>query len=181
MRTLLLLGGLLALVACSTPTAKQPIVPEEPLLAEATPMERPHAQARNQPSKEAPNTTLTAPATAWLTPNRMTPFAFLETMQQAAKGHLSIVTMADTFAENWPRKSDVDSLMKLIRSKRKCACFVNPYSSYIPHDSADVGGYAIRLVKAYRRKQKVHFGLYACPKTNQQEVATLTDWWAKQD
>jgi hypothetical protein len=27
----------------------------------------------------------------------------------------------------------------------------------------------------------VRFGLYACPKTNQQDVATLTDWWRKQD
>jgi hypothetical protein len=182
MKITLLLGGLLALVACSTPTVKQPVVPGEPVITEATPSERPPAQVQNQPSKAAPNTT--SAATAWLMPNRMTPFSFLETMQQhpkAANELLSVVTMTDTFAENWPHKSDVDSLMKLISSQKKCACFVNPFSSYIPHDSANVGGYAIQLVKAYKQKQKVRFGLYACPKTNQQDVATLTDWWRKQD
>src|SRR4249919_1412506 len=82
----------------------------------------------------------------WLTSKKMTPLRFLETMK--VKGNqinqLGVVTMKDSFPENWVTKRDVDALIRLVNSKQMCNCFLNPLSSYIPpDDSADVGGYAI--------------------------------------
>jgi len=133
-------------------------------------------------SIESPVTTL-VDSLGFLTTKDLTPSSFLNIMQY--KGNhdsaINVVTMYDDFPDQWVDSSDIDSLLTLIESKQKCYCFLNPLSSYIPFDdSADLGGYAIRIIKAYKENTRVSFGLYSCPKTNEKEVKELNKWWASQ-
>ncbi|RZK01857.1 MAG: hypothetical protein EOO46_19035 [Flavobacterium sp.] len=121
--------------------------------------------------------------THWLTPEKMTPLSFLHTMKIKGNqaNHFAVLTMVDSFPKDWLTKKDIDTLVKLVNVKEKCSCFLNPLSSYIPtNDSAELGGYAIRLIKAYKEKRKVSFGLYACPKIEKGEGDALIRWWATQ-
>ena len=95
---------------------------------------------------------------------------------------LAVVTMEDSFPKNWLTKSDIDILIKLVNSKEKCNCFLNPLSSYIStNDHAELGGYAICLINAYKEKRNVSFGLNACPKTNKVDANELIQWWTKRN
>jgi hypothetical protein len=118
----------------------------------------------------------------WLTPQKMTPLSFLETMKIKGKrvSNLTVVTMEDSFPRNWLTRKDIDTLIKLVNSKEKCNCFLNPLSSYIPNDSANLGGYAIRLIEAYKEKRKITFGLHACPKVDKSVADKLIQWWTNQ-
>lgn len=123
------------------------------------------------------------PKSYLLTPKNMTPLDFIETMKIKSTqiNNINVVTMADSFPNNWLTKKDVDTLINLINSKEKCNCFSNPLSSYIPtNDSAEIGGYAIWLIKSYKEKKKISFGLNACPKTDVVEADKLMKWWALQ-
>ena len=64
-----------------------------------------------------------------------------------------------------------------LKSEEKCYCFLNPLSSFIPSDSATVGGYVIQLITAYQQEKRVTFGLYSCPKTNEFEADNIIKWW----
>jgi hypothetical protein len=121
-------------------------------------------------------------AAPWPSPKNMTPLSFLEAMKKRENtmGELWFVTMANDFPENWIHKEDIGMLINLIDSKERCNCFMNPISSKIPKGNANVGGYAIELINAYKEKRKVNFGLYLCPETNKQKVDELVSWWAKQ-
>ena len=114
----------------------------------------------------------------WPSPRNMTPFSFLELMKKGAKS--GIVTIANDFPATWIHEEDVKELIKLVNSREKCGCFLNPLSSRIPTEEATVGGYAIALISAYKEKRKVDFGLYACPETTKQKVDALLKWWATQ-
>ena len=117
----------------------------------------------------------------WLNPKNMTPLSFIETMRRKTNtGGLNIITMLDDFPDNWIKREDVDSLINLVKSEEKCYCFLNPLSSFIPSDSATVGGYVIQLITAYQQEKRVTFGLYSCPKTNEFEADNIIKWWAEQ-
>lgn len=116
---------------------------------------------------------------SWLTPESMTPLEFLGTMKQGDNyDPLEVVVMLDSFPKNWIKKKDIDNLSKPVNSREKCLCFLNPLSSYIPKDSADLGGYAMKLIESYKQKKKLSFGLYACPKTTKIEAEELINWWS---
>lgn len=111
---------------------------------------------------------------SWLTPSQFTPISFLNAV---VNGKFPI-TMIDEFPIDWVKESDIDTLMTLINSTRKCSCFLNPYSSYIPiNDNADIGGYAIIFINSFRQKHKINLGLYSCPKTDKKSVEEITKWW----
>ena len=137
---------------------------------------------RNKKSNTSLNDTSVNRESYWLTPQKMTPLSFLERMKIKGKriNNLAVVTMEDSFPNNWLTKNDIDTLIKLVNSKEKCNCFINPLSSYIPSDNANVGGYAIRFIEAYKEKRKVSFGLYACPKVDKVEANKLIQWWTGQ-
>ena len=118
----------------------------------------------------------------WPTPENMTPLEFLQTMRRGdSSKSIGFVTISDSFPKNWIKEKDVDTLVKLVNSREKCLCILNPLSSYIPNDSdsADLGGYAFQLIQSYKQKKKLTFGLYACPKTNKIEADKLVDWWQR--
>ena len=118
----------------------------------------------------------------WENPKNYTPLSFLERMRKKGgfEDKLSIVTMTNNFPNNWLKASDIDTLIKLVHSKVKCNCFVDPLSSYLPHQNADIGGFVIGLISAYKEKRKVSFGLYSCPETNAKAANELIKWWARQ-
>jgi hypothetical protein len=88
--------------------------------------------------------------------------------------------MVDDFPVEWVKESDIDTLIRLVTSTKKCNCFVNPLSSYIPtNQNADIGGYAIIFINSFREKSKVSLGLYSCPKTNKKSVEEINKWWTK--
>ncbi|HWY34891.1 MAG TPA: hypothetical protein VNX68_09605, partial [Nitrosopumilaceae archaeon] len=54
-------------------------------------------------------------------------------------------------------------------------------SSYVPFDSlAEVGGYAIQWIKAFKEKKNFSFSLYTCPKVNIKEADSLIMWWSQE-
>ena len=138
--------------------------------------------SRNKKSSTSLNNTSGNKHSYWLNPQKMTPLSFLETMKIKGKGFnkLGVVIMENSFPDNWLTKKDIDTLIKLVNSNEKCNCFLNPLSSYIPNDNANVGGYAIQLIAAYKAKIKVSFGLHACPKVDKAEAYKLIQWWTRQ-
>lgn len=88
--------------------------------------------------------------------------------------------MYDKFPENWVNYKDIEKLIPLISSEKKCLNFMNVFSSHIPvNDYSNVGGYAILFINSYRTKSKVKMGLYNCPKTNKKAVNEILNWWKK--
>jgi len=121
--------------------------------------------------------------TMWLKPKDMTASTFLQRVNNAKhhKADFNILIMTNDFLDTWVKASNIDTLIKLVKSKEKCSCFVSPLSFTIPFkDSADLGEYAIAFIKAYKQKEKVNFGLYACPKTNDKDAEELIKWWTQQ-
>ena len=121
-------------------------------------------------------------STNWVSPKNLTPCSFLELVKQKGNvnDRLGVYDMTDDFPNNWIKHSDIDTLITLVNSKASCNCFLNPFSSYIPHEKADLGGYAIKLIKFYKENKKVSFGLYSCPTTNEKEANELIKWWSEQ-
>ncbi len=100
------------------------------------------------------------------------------TIDENQSNDVNVTTIMDEFPDYWVTESDIETLMTMIESTQKCDCLVNPLSSYIPEDeNADVGGYAIKFIKAYINQEKVSIGHYVCPKTNLVEVEELLNWW----
>lgn len=116
----------------------------------------------------------------WLTPKQFTPISFLSAVvkKNDKDAPINVITMTDEFPEDWVKESDIDTLMTLIQSTKKCNCILNPLSSYIPiNNDADIGGYAIIFVNSFRQKTKIKLGLYNCPKTDKQSVKEINNWW----
>ena len=95
------------------------------------------------------------------------------------KNLINVSTIESDFPKDWIKSQHLDSLIALLESKEKCNCYLNPLSSYVPQDSAEVGGFAIEFIKAFKENKKVDLGLYSCPKVNQKEVTEIKSWWKK--
>ncbi len=118
----------------------------------------------------------------WLTPNDFTPISFLKAVinQNDKDTLIYVITMVDEFPVDWVKQSDIDTLVTLIASTKKCNCFLNPLSSYIPtNKNADIGGYAIIFINSFRHKSKINLGLYSCPKTDKNSVEEINKWWTE--
>jgi len=91
------------------------------------------------------------------------------------------VTISGNFSDNWIKSSDVETLIPLVKNKSKCVCLLDPISSHIPLDSiAEVGGYAIQWIKAFKENRNYSFRLYTCPKVNTAEADSLIKWWSQE-
>ena len=120
----------------------------------------------------------------WLTPKQFTPKSFISALElHNHRQHdiVNVMTMYNDFPSDWVKPSDIDTLIKLISSTKKCECFLNPISSNIPtqDEYAEIGGYAIIFINAYRQKIKVDLGLYNCPKTDKKSAEEIIKWWAE--
>lgn len=117
-----------------------------------------------------------------LKPANLTPFTFIDLASKNYQrdSSLNVITMFNDFPADWIKESYIDSLILLLESKEKCSCFLNPYSSFLPvNEYAEIGGFAMKFVEAYKKGQKIDLGRYQCPKADQQKVQELQDWWIK--
>lgn len=114
----------------------------------------------------------------FLKPKDFTPLEFLQLFKfRSDYPKFYFVTIEDKFPSEWITEKQVDSLIHYVKSKDRAYCFVNPLSSYIPTDSAQLGGYAIKLISAYKEKITLEFGLYDCPMTDDKKAQQLIEWW----
>ena len=106
------------------------------------------------------------------------PLSFIkEAKKVVPERSLNFVSAKNDFPKDWVKTEDLDSLVAVIDSKEKCNCYLNPLSSYIPNDSAEVGGFAIVFIKAFKENKQVDLGLYSCPKINKKEAEEIKGWW----
>ncbi|MDD5571738.1 MAG: hypothetical protein PHD97_11380 [Bacteroidales bacterium] len=120
--------------------------------------------------------------TIFYEPTKKSPFVFLDSVIQYENGGRlfdNVVILMHDFPLDWVKRGDIDSLIQILKSKRKCKCFFNIVFSGVPEDNdfAELGGYAIEFINSYRQKRKVDFGLYSCPKTDNNEINEILDWW----
>jgi hypothetical protein len=93
---------------------------------------------------------------------------------------IGAVTISGNFPDNWIKRSDVETLITLVKNKSKCVCLLDPISSYVPFDSlAEVGGYAIQWIKASKENRNYSFQLYTCPKVDTAEADSLIKWYTE--
>jgi len=116
-------------------------------------------------------------------PEQYDPITFINSVSRIvnseSKPLISCMTMIDKFPTDWVKKEHIDTLITMLDSKDSCGCFLNPLSSYIPSGFAEKGAYAAIFIKAYKDKQVVSFGLYACPKIDDKLNEELKKWWKK--
>ncbi|MCO5250867.1 MAG: hypothetical protein M9949_05525 [Candidatus Kapabacteria bacterium] len=116
----------------------------------------------------------------WLNPDYYTPLSLIQHLmiEENRTKEVNVTTIMDEFPDDWVTKSDIETLMTMVESTQKCDCLVNPLSSNIPtEEDADVGGYAIKFLNAFRNQEKVSIGYYICPKTSPEEVEEIRNWW----
>jgi hypothetical protein len=92
-----------------------------------------------------------------------------------------LLEIDDKFPKHFVKRSDIETLLKSIKSIERCKCTFNPLSSYLPRrtDTAELGGYIISLIKSYKNKTRFSVGLHFCPKLDGKEADYLIDWWSK--
>ena len=54
---------------------------------------------------------------------------------------------------------------------------MNVYSSHIPTEQSEVGGFAIIFLNSYISKTKINLGLDCNPKTDEKSIKTIEDWY----
>ncbi len=70
------------------------------------------------------------------------------------------------FPDDWVKERHLKELFSMINSKDTCSCYINLYSSHIPNDFAEKGGFARLFIQSYWENKRVYLGLYACPKVD---------------
>jgi hypothetical protein len=117
-----------------------------------------------------------------LNPNKLSPASFLNSVIDNNNNDtlFKVITLEVEFPCDWVTISDIDTLMRLITSKKACYCYYNLLSSHIPvHEKADIGGYSIILINSFRQKTKIDLGSFNCPKTEKNAVEELNKWWTQ--
>ena len=113
---------------------------------------------------KSPVATISDTAHSW------TLYEFLDAIKK------NFITIEKEFPADWVKSPDVDTLLSLIESTDRCRCVLNPISSYIPEEKANLGGYAILILNSYRNNKPLKFYLWACPTTNMKDVKEILIW-----
>ena len=90
---------------------------------------------------------------------------------------LNFITLAGEFPDNWVKSKDIDYLIGIINSNKKCCGYMNLYSSYISTDHGEVGGFAILFLQSYIAKTKISLGLNCNPKTDKKSIEKIENWY----
>jgi len=90
---------------------------------------------------------------------------------------INVITLAGEFPENWVKSEDIDYLINFVSSNKKCCGYMNVYSSHIPTEQSEVGGFAIIFLNSYISKTKINLGLDCNPKTDKKSIKTIEDWY----
>jgi hypothetical protein len=112
---------------------------------------------------------------------KMSVISFLDklTSVDTVDNEFNFITINDqSISKDWINSKDIDTLITLVKSKKKCKCVVNVLSSYLPiSKSAELGGYVLFLLTHYKEGKDINFGLSNCPMTNENEADELIKWW----
>lgn len=104
-------------------------------------------------------------------------FIKLFTEKYVENKKLNLITLSGEFPENWVKDDDVEYLMSLIKSKKKCCSYINIYSSFITTEQAEVGGFAIIFMNSFIENKKINLGLTNSPKTDTKAVERIESWY----
>jgi hypothetical protein len=92
----------------------------------------------------------------------------------------NFVTMMGDFPENWVKPNEISYLISIMRSKEKCCGYMNTFSSFISNENGEVGGFAIIFLNSYISKTKINMGLNCNPKTDEESIRKIENWYQKQ-
>ena len=103
----------------------------------------------------------------------------MKAVRGTGKAGNRILTVMGKFPSKSVSLADVKKLIHKIKDEDQCACLLSPLSSNLPkqNETANLGGYAVLLINAYRTKSDITPGLYRCPKTSQKDVSEILNWW----
>lgn len=104
-------------------------------------------------------------------------FIKLFTEKYVENKKLNLITLSGEFPENWVKDGDVEYLMSLIQSKKKCCSYINIYSSFITTEQAEVGGFAIIFMNSFIENKKINLGLVNSPKTDVKAIERIEMWY----
>lgn len=90
------------------------------------------------------------------------------------------ITLAGEFPKDWIKPTDVQYLISIVNSKKKCCNYMNVYSSTISNEEAEIGGFAIIFLNSYISQTKINLGLNAAPKTDTKSIQKINNWYQKQ-
>ena len=133
---------------------------------------------QKEPEKKSTKTHLGSLKYDFKSSKELNPLSFIRELKK--ENQLNVITIQNDFPKDWIKIQHLDSLILIVDSKEKCNCYLNPLSSTVPKDSAEVGGFAIEFIKAFKENKKVDLGLYICPKVDENEAEELKVWWKNQ-
>jgi hypothetical protein len=87
------------------------------------------------------------------------------------------ITLGGEFPENWVKPNDVQYLISIMRSKKKCCGYMNLFSSTMLSDNGEVGGFAIIFLNSYISKTKINMRLNCNPKVDAESVNKIEKWY----
>ena len=97
--------------------------------------------------------------------------------QRYNKTAFNTVTMSGEFPDNWVKTNDIEYLISIMHSKEKCCGYTNIFSSSVSSQDAEVGGFAIIFLNSYMNKTKINLGLNNYPKTNEESIRKIENWY----
>jgi hypothetical protein len=124
------------------------------------------------------------------TPDEFTPLSLIDslTLKNDQDTLVYPFLMKNYFPDGWVKYSDIDTLISLITSKKRCHCFADPGDVnniiYLPSEDvtpdykATIGGYAKIFINSFREKLKVDLGVYNCPGADSKSIEEILNWWA---
>ncbi|WP_167613614.1 hypothetical protein [Maribellus sediminis] len=104
-------------------------------------------------------------------------FIKIMTENYHANSKLNFVTFKGEFPLNWIKKEDIEYLISIIHSKKKCCSYKHYYSSYISSDYAEVGGFAIIFLNSFINNKKINLGLNSNPRTDEKSIKKINNWY----
>lgn len=126
---------------------------------------------------------------SFLVPERYNPVSFIDKVSISTPLNIKVddhyggpsyylgQSFLGEFPEDWIKEKHLADLYALLDNQDTCVCYINTYSSHIPHDFAQKGGFARVFLEFYTQKKPVYFGLYACPKVDEQKNRKFKRWW----
>ncbi|KQB39183.1 hypothetical protein [Flavobacterium aquidurense] len=113
-----------------------------------------------------------------LSPKDLDPKSFIKLFKERYnKTPINSMSMMGDFPENWVKSNNVEYLMSIMNSREKCCGYMNVFSSFISNENAEVGGFAIIFLNSYISKTKINLGLNCNPKTDEESVKKIENWY----
>jgi hypothetical protein len=116
----------------------------------------------------------------WLDLNTTSVEEFVEMLPIKAynQSDIFILTIGTEAEIGWVKESDIESLMELIKCKKKAYCIMKAISSQLPiGETSTVGGIAMDLIDSFRNRTEYPLGLTTCTGHNKNRVKEIQIWY----